>query len=81
MQSQKSKTVMTNDENSSLKSSMKSRFEQISKTPATRTVTLKYKSCCGCGCNYVDVTKEVPYESKWKDGNIISDNELSALGY
>jgi hypothetical protein len=49
------------------------KFEEISSTPVTRDVTLKYRSCCGCGCSDVDVMRTVPYDSPFQNGDRISD--------
>lgn len=54
---------------------LKAEFEKVQATPLTRTVTLKYKSCCGCGCSYVDIRRKVPYDSPLKDGDITKTTE------
>jgi hypothetical protein len=63
MQIQEQKT--TNNKDSI--SSAKMKFEEISSTPVTRDVTLKYRSCC------VDVMRTVPYDSPFQNGDRISD--------
>lgn len=37
-----------------------------------RTVKLKYKSCCGCGCSYVTIYRKVPADSLLKDGDRVA---------
>ena len=39
----------------------------------TRYVELRYKSCCGCGCNYYRIGRTVPFNSSVKDGDTISE--------
>lgn len=46
-------------------------LEAIQEQPVTRMVRLKYKSCCGCGCDYVDLEREVPFDSDLEDGDIV----------
>ena len=53
--------------------SIKQKFEEIQTTPVTREVTLKYKSCCGCGCSDVSVQRTVPYDSPLQNGDRISE--------
>jgi hypothetical protein len=52
---------------------LKKRFEQVQAEPVqelTRLVKLKYKQCCGCGCSYTDIIREVPNDSPLKNGDI-----------
>lgn len=42
----------------------------------TKIITLYYQSCCGCGCNDVALKREVPMDSKLKDGSRISYDEI-----
>lgn len=44
-------------------------------TVSHRIVTLKYKSCCGCGCSYSDIKRTVPSDSELQDGDITEDYE------
>jgi hypothetical protein len=37
--------------------------EVVEKEKPLRRVILKYKSCCGCGCDWVDVERWVPEDS------------------
>lgn len=37
--------------------------------PATRRVRLRYRSCCGCGCDWISLYREVPWDSDLKDGD------------
>ena len=50
---------------------IKEQFEEIKSKKTTRIVTLKYNSCCGCGCMDVDVKREVDEDSHLKDGDRI----------
>lgn len=50
-------------------------LEAIQEQPVTRMVRLKYKSCCGCGCDYVDLEREVPFDSELEDGDIVDEVE------
>ena len=52
---------------------IKQKFEEIQTTPVTREVTLKYRSCCGCGCSDVSVQRTVPYDSPLQNGDRISE--------
>lgn len=54
---------------------IKADFENIQATPLTRTVILKYKSCCGCGCSTVDLRREVPHDSHLQNGDYADDVE------
>lgn len=70
------KFFQTNNSNQSKKiDELKKEFEQEknSKTITTRTVKLQYNSCCGCGCSFIDVEREVPYDSELQDGDIIKE--------
>jgi hypothetical protein len=52
---------------------LKKRFEEVQAEPVqqlTRLVTLKYKQCCGCGCSYDDIIREVPHNSPLKNGDV-----------
>jgi len=40
--------------------------------PLTRWVRVEYKDCCGCGCNWESVYREVPYDSDLTDGSRVS---------
>jgi len=51
------------------------KLAEIEKQPATRVVRLVYKSCCGCGCSDIDITREVPYDSPLKNGDRIKKLE------
>ena len=58
--------------------SLKDRFtkerEQVVVQPETRTVKLRYYSSCGCGGGgYMDILREVPFNSPLKDGDKISE--------
>lgn len=50
---------------------IKGQFEEIKSKKTTRVVTLKYNSCCGCGCMDVDVKREVDENSSLRDGDRI----------
>lgn len=39
----------------------------------TRTVNLRYKTCCGCGCSEEKIRREVPLDSKLKDGDVVTN--------
>lgn len=43
--------------------------------PITRVVHLKYKSCCGCGCDTINVERTVPDDSPLQNGDWINDIE------
>ena len=38
-----------------------------------RTVTLVYKSCCGCGCRDMKISRSVSYDSPLKDGDRVKE--------
>lgn len=38
-----------------------------------RIVKLRFKSCCGCGCNDLKIEREVDGTSKLQDGDYIHD--------
>lgn len=72
MQNQTTKESATK-ETTSNNAELKKRFEEVQAEPVqelTRLVTLKYKECCGCGCSYTDIIREVPYNSPMKDGDV-----------
>ena len=54
-------------------SALSSEFEALKKIEVARTVTLRYKSCCGCGCNEYDVQRIVDQDSSLQNGDRISD--------
>lgn len=64
----KPKPQDTNGLASDLKDQIKSVMD-TPLTPQTRVVILKYKSCCGCGCDFIDIQRTVPYDSPLKDGD------------
>lgn len=37
-----------------------------------RIVVLRYKSCCGCGCDWVKLERKVPMDSPLKDGDKVT---------
>lgn len=45
-----------------------------------RTVILKYKDCCGCGCYWQKIKRVVPFDSPLKNGDKVeqfeSDDEV-----
>jgi len=49
------------------------RVEELISKPTTRKVNLVYKSCCGCGCHNINLTREVPFDSELKDGDYINE--------
>lgn len=51
----------------------------VKEQPLTRVVNLRYKSCCGCGCDWLDVKRTVPFDSKLKDGDIIKEIETDDI--
>ena len=69
---QKRKEVSVKKEKEIDKSELKSALENKVRT---RTVRLRYRSGCGCGGGYDKVLREVPYDSKLKNGDIIHDLE------
>lgn len=55
---------------------LRQQFGELSeKKDEYRVVTLKYKSCCGCGCSYSDIRRTVPMNSSLNDGDIVKDLE------
>ena len=46
-------------------------FEALKKVEVTRVVTLRYRSCCGCGCDEYDVQRTVAQDSSLQDGDRI----------
>ena len=48
----------------------KRKLSGIKEVAKTRKVKLVYKSCCGCGCDYVDIIRVVPMDSPLKDGDV-----------
>lgn len=69
---QKRKEVSVKKEKEIDKSELKSALENKVRT---RTVRLRFSSGCGCGGGYDEVLREVPYDSKLKNGDIIHDLE------
>lgn len=53
----------------------KSIVEEIGKKETHRKVTLKYQSCCGCGCKWIEVERIVPFDSVLNDDDIITNVE------
>lgn len=45
---------------------------EASVTTMTRTVRLVVKSCCGCGCDEIEISRVVPVGSPLKDGDVVS---------
>lgn len=65
-------------ETKSVDSSLKEKFASIKNAetvPSTRIVRLRYKSCCGCGCNTIEIQREVAYDSSLKDGDYVKSLE------
>jgi PDZ domain-containing secreted protein len=59
---------------------LKEQFNSVKNTEtraATRTVKLKYKSCCGCGCTTIEVERTVPFDSHLQNGDKIDRVEQS----
>jgi hypothetical protein len=55
---------------------LKEQFEvakQKEVRPLTRTIIVKHKFCCGCGCDYLKFEREVPYDSPLRDGSIVTE--------
>lgn len=51
---------------------LRQQFDKLyEKKEEYRVVTLKYKSCCGCGCNTVEIRRTVPMNSFLKDGDLV----------
>ena len=48
---------------------IKEQFEEIKSKKSTRMVTLKYNSCCGCGCSDIELRREVDEDSHLKNGD------------
>ena len=48
----------------------------VKKQNVTKTVKVKYKSCCGCGCSYQDYTLTVPVDLNIENGDIIKDYDI-----
>jgi hypothetical protein len=71
------KQVNREETTMSSSTSFKEKFEAISSTPATRTVRLLAKSCCGCGCSDVNIERTVPYDSPLQNGDRVSEIERS----
>lgn len=70
----------TEEKSSKKSTSLKEAFEKekanvIKKTPIShkRTVILRYKSCCGCGCDWINIERVVDYDSPLKDGDNINN--------
>ena len=61
------------------KNPLKQKFDEVTadviELPATRVVKLVFSSCCGCGCSDVEIKREVPFDSKLKDGDRITKLE------
>ncbi len=56
-------------------SNLKKQFEEILATPSTRIVRLIARSCCGCGCNDINIEREVPFDSDLKNGDYVKKVE------
>lgn len=54
-------------------SNLKEKVEQLVYNPPTRDISLSYKSCCGCGCDYIDIIRTVPFDSELEDGDIVDE--------
>jgi len=54
-------------------SKLKEKVEQLASQPVTREVTLSYKSCCGCGCDWIDIIRTVPFDSPLQDGDRVKE--------
>lgn len=55
--------------------SLKERFNTITSRslPSKREVTLKYNSCCGCGCSEFELKRTVDFNSPLQDGDYTTD--------
>lgn len=73
--SQKTKTKIKSDDIEQENGDLLTRFKDEQSRKVDRVVTLKYKSCCGCGCTYSDITRIVPFDSPLKDGDKVSNLE------
>lgn len=73
-QTQKKATQTTASNNEELLQKLeKLNTVEVKETKKTRIVYLKYKSCCGCGCNDMNVRRTVPFDSPLKDGDRIKE--------
>lgn len=54
-------------------SQLKEKVESLVSQPVTREVTLSYKSCCGCGCNWIDIIRTVPFDSPLINGDRVNE--------
>ncbi len=73
------KTIIKTEEEKQLSGTARLRQEfqdqkaTIVKEPETRLVTLKYKSCCGCGCDTIKVKRTVAFGSSLQTGDYITE--------
>ena len=77
MTTQKQKTIKTSTDSkgSTTMKDLKAKFETIQKVNPTRSVFLRYKSCCGCGCETYKIERTVPHDSKLKTGDYINNTD------
>jgi len=68
------KTKSQNQETSSL-DGIRSQLNKMKSENSVRVVTLKYKSCCGCGCDYSDIRRTVPMDSPLQNGDVTENWE------
>lgn len=45
--------------------------------PLTRWVRLSYRDCCGCGCSWEPLYREVPYDSELQEDERVSSVETT----
>ena len=68
-QNQNQHTTSSHKISEELKAKVEQSLSEKVETPQTRFVDLVYSSCCGCGCTDIEIRREVPYNSKYKDGD------------
>lgn len=55
---------------------LRKQFEEEKEKKVDRIVMLKVSVCCGCGCNYFDLKRTVPFDSKFNDGDAIKPQDI-----
>lgn len=67
---------------SSVPEELKEKFKEVTNNStvnidSTRLVTLIARSCCGCGCSNINISREVPMDSPLQDGDFVTDYHKS----